>query len=65
MSLLFSSHLLPDIETVCDHVVVLGAGRLLTQGSIQQLKQVHNRCFEVRLNADAATFTHRLSTAYV
>src|SRR5438105_11156975 len=48
MNLLFSSHLLPDVETVCDHVIVLGAGRLLTQGSIQQLKQVHNLCFEVR-----------------
>jgi ABC-2 type transport system ATP-binding protein len=51
MSLLFSSHLLPDIESVCDHVVVLGAGKLLTQGRIQQLKQVHNQCFEVRLTA--------------
>ena len=32
MSLLFSSHLLPDVEAVCDYVVVLGGGRLLTQG---------------------------------
>src|SRR5436190_2228938 len=39
MSLLFSSHLLPDVEAVCDHVVVLGAGRVLTQGRIEQLKQ--------------------------
>src|SRR4051812_24662034 len=34
MSLLFSSHLLPDVEAVCDHIVVLGAGKLLTQGNI-------------------------------
>src|SRR4051812_834017 len=34
MSLLFSSHLLPDVESVCEHVVVLGAGKLLTQGNI-------------------------------
>src|SRR6516162_6520585 len=32
MSLLFSSHLLPDVEAVCDQVVVLGGGRLLAQG---------------------------------
>ena len=32
MSLLFSSHLLPDVEFVCDYVVVLGQGRLLAQG---------------------------------
>ena len=51
MSLLFSSHLLPDVETVCDEVIVLGAGKLLTQGNIQHLKQLHNRCFELRLKA--------------
>ena len=39
MSLLFSSHLLPDVEAVCDHVVVLGRGRLLAQGRIEELKQ--------------------------
>jgi ABC-2 type transport system ATP-binding protein len=61
MSVLFSSHLLPDVEAVCDYVVVLGAGKVLTQGTIQELKQVHNRSFEVRLKADMATFAHRLS----
>jgi ABC-2 type transport system ATP-binding protein len=61
MSLLFSSHLLPDIEAVCDYVIVLGGGKLLTQGSIQQLKQVHNRCFEVRIKAELAPFADRLS----
>ena len=39
MSLLFSSHLLPDVEAVCDHVMVLGRGRLLAQGPIADLKQ--------------------------
>jgi ABC-2 type transport system ATP-binding protein len=61
MSLLFSSHLLPDIEAVCDYVVVLGGGKLLTQGSIQQLKQVHSRCFEVRIKADLGPFAARLA----
>ena len=61
MSLMFSSHLLPDVEAVCDHVVVLGGGKLLTQGSIQQLKQVHNRCFELRLKDDPAPFARRLA----
>src|SRR5438105_1423325 len=47
MSLLFSSHLLPDVEAVCDYVVVIGAGKLLTQGRIDELKQAHGRWFEV------------------
>jgi len=61
MSLLFSSHLLPDVESVCDEIIVLGRGKLLTEGNIQQLKQLHNRSFEVRLKADARPFAERLS----
>jgi ABC-2 type transport system ATP-binding protein len=62
MSLLFSSHLLPDVESVCDHIIVLGSGRLLMQGNIQQLKEVHNRCFEVRMKADSEEFGRHLAT---
>ncbi|HEV8067193.1 MAG TPA: ABC transporter ATP-binding protein [Planctomycetaceae bacterium] len=61
MSLLFSSHLLPDVESVCEEIIVLGKGKLLTEGNIQQLKQLHNRSFEVRLKADARPFAERLS----
>ena len=61
MSLLFSSHLLPDVEAVCDHVVVLGAGKLLAEGRIRDLKQLHDRCFEVRLKAGDGEFARRLN----
>ena len=61
MSLLFSSHLLPDVEAVCDYIIVLGAGKLLAEGQIQQLKQMHEQCYEVRLKADLAPFARRLS----
>ena len=63
MSLLFSSHLLPDVEFVCDYVIVLGGGRLLAEGKIQELKQVHQQSFEVRLKADMAPFARRLEAA--
>ena len=61
MSLLFSSHLLPDVEEVCEYVMVLGNGRLLSQGRIQDLKQLHQRYFEVRLKADPERFLRRLA----
>ncbi len=61
MSVLFSSHLLPDVEFVCDYVIVLGAGRLLAEGKIQELKQVHYQSFEVRLKADMGPFARRLA----
>jgi ABC-2 type transport system ATP-binding protein len=60
MSLIFSSHLLPDVEAVCEHVIVLGAGKVLAEGKIQQLKQIHNRCYEVRLKAQSVPFSKRL-----
>jgi ABC-2 type transport system ATP-binding protein len=61
MSLVFSSHLLPDVEALCDYVVVLGGGRLLMQGKLAELKQLHQQCFEVRLKADMTAYARRLT----
>src|SRR5437763_11290614 len=63
MSLLFSSHLLPDVEAVCDHVIVMGRGALLAQGNIQQMKQAHPRSFDVRVKGEAGPFLERLRAA--
>ncbi len=63
MSLLFSSHLLPDVEFVCDHVLVLSKGRLVAQGQIQELKDLHDRCYEVRVKTDPMSFARRLGEA--
>jgi ABC-2 type transport system ATP-binding protein len=60
MSLLFSSHLLPDVETVCDHVLVLARGQLLAQGKIRDLKQSHEHMVEMRLKADPTRFARLL-----
>jgi ABC-2 type transport system ATP-binding protein len=59
--LLFSSHLLPDVEAVCDYVVVLGTGKLLAQGQIQELKRLHDQTYDVRLKGDMSIFATRLS----
>lgn len=63
MSLLFSSHLLPDVEAVCNYVIVLAAGKLLAQGEIAELKQVHSQSFEVRVKGEIAPFAARLRSA--
>jgi ABC-2 type transport system ATP-binding protein len=63
MSLLFSSHLLPDVETVCDHVVVLGRGSVLAEGRIQDLKELHRQYYEVRLKAGQERFVDHLVKA--
>jgi ABC-2 type transport system ATP-binding protein len=63
MSLLFSSHLLPDVEAVCDHVLVLGRGRLLAQGAVADLTRSERPVFVVRVKGDPAAFTLRLESA--
>lgn len=60
MSLIFSSHLLPDVEAVCDHVMVMGRGKLLTQGKISELKKKHEHEFEVRVKGDLSDFARKL-----
>jgi ABC-2 type transport system ATP-binding protein len=61
MSLLFSSHLLPDVEAVCDYVMVLGRGKMLTQGRLSELKQGQEGRFQVRVKADAERFRELLA----
>jgi ABC-2 type transport system ATP-binding protein len=39
VNLILSSHLLPDVESTCDHVVVLNKGRVVAQGAIADLKR--------------------------
>jgi ABC-2 type transport system ATP-binding protein len=60
ISLIFSSHLLPDVEAVCDEVIVLGRGQLLAQGNIKELKAGHEGSFELRIKGDFNLFRERL-----
>lgn len=61
MSLLISSHLLPDVEAVCDHVIVIGRGRLLAQGAIAELTKPPPNLLELRVKGDPGAFAARLA----
>jgi ABC-2 type transport system ATP-binding protein len=60
INLILSSHLLPDVEYVCDYVVVLDKGAVATSGPIDALKGPAGRVYEVRVKGDAATFVATL-----
>ena len=51
VNVIVSSHLLPDIEFTCDHVVVMDKGRVVTEGPIDGLKQPRGQLFELRVKA--------------
>ena len=56
VNLILSSHLLPDVEFTCDHVVVMDKGRIATYGPIDALKGTTGRVYELRIKGDEARF---------
>src|SRR5581483_8876538 len=65
VNLILSSHLLPDVEYTCDHVVVMDKGRIATQGPINALKQPRGRVYELRVKTagDLDAFLGTLAAA--
>jgi ABC-2 type transport system ATP-binding protein len=63
VNLILSSHLLPDVEYTCDHVIVLDKGRLVAQGPIATLKGAGGRVFEMRVKGDRTAFAAALAAA--
>src|SRR5580765_4365901 len=65
VDLILSSHLLPDVEYTCDHVVVMDKGAIAASGPIDALKQPRGRVYELRVKsaADLDLFVERLRAA--
>lgn len=53
-TVLFSSHLLSEVERVCDRVAMLKAGRIVFDGQLDEIKQSHRR---ITLRFDRAVHT--------
>jgi len=54
VTVFFSSHILPDVEALCDRVAILNKGRLLEAGSLNEILKVKIEGHEIiltRLNA--------------
>src|SRR6266550_6747070 len=66
VNLILSSHLLPDVEYTCDHVVVMDKGTIAAAGPIAALKQPRGRVYELRVKTptgDTDMFLQRLRAA--
>jgi ABC-2 type transport system ATP-binding protein len=63
VNVIVSSHLLPDVEHTCEHVVVLDRGRVAAAGPIARLKQPRGQVYELRVNVPTSVFFDRLRAA--
>jgi ABC-2 type transport system ATP-binding protein len=53
MSLILCSHLLHDVERVCEQVIVLNQGQIARQGRVAELTGARKQVFDVRFKGDA------------
>jgi ABC-2 type transport system ATP-binding protein len=56
MSLILCSHLLRDVEQVCENVVVFNQGRVAASGRISELTGQRRAVYDVRVKGDPAAF---------
>jgi len=59
-SMLLSTHLLGDVERVCDTVLILHKGRLLLQGSVAELCHRRQDRYRLQIQGDATSFREEL-----
>jgi ABC-2 type transport system ATP-binding protein len=65
-NMLLSSHLLPDVEYVCENVVIMSSGQILSQGNIKQMLIANKTVLNVRVKGkegEINDFTKELTKA--
>lgn len=60
-SIVLSSHLFPDVEHVCERVIVLDQGRVVQEGLISELTRLKRSAYRVRVKENADEFARALA----
>jgi ABC-2 type transport system ATP-binding protein len=60
VNVLVSSHLLPDIERVCDEVVVVVGGKLRAKGPMRELRRIEGHPVDIELREPNTHFIEKL-----
>ena len=55
-TILLSTHLLADVQAVCERVVIVAGGRVRGEGTVAELCAVRNDRFRLRVQGDAGRF---------
>lgn len=64
MSVIISSHILPEIEATCDRVLIINSGRIVAQGSPSELRQeiFGHTSYRLEIAGDVAALAPHLPT---
>lgn len=60
VSVLISSHILPDIEFLCSSVFILNKGLVAAQGLLEDLRQTRFNLFELKIKGESDGFLRKL-----
>ncbi len=60
-SVLISTHILPDVQTVCDHVVIISRGEIRRNESLSELNKPSEPTVTVKVLSNAAQFQEHLT----
>lgn len=60
IDVVLSSHLLPDVESACQHVMALSHGNLVIQGNIEELRKNHGQAFDLKIVGDRDAYVAAL-----
>lgn len=59
-SVILSTHLLSDVEELCDHVIILNRGEIVLDRSLRDLKKSDTPVLELRVRGDEIAFMNAL-----
>jgi len=63
ISVLICSHILADIESICDKVVIINKGEIAAVGRLEDLRMINYRLYELKIKGELENFRSNLEKA--
>jgi ABC-2 type transport system ATP-binding protein len=63
VTVLLSSHLLPDVQYVCEYIVIIDKGDMVRQGNVEELTERHDKQYEVRVRDNKSQYMDSVVSA--
>ena len=60
-SVIFSTHLLPDVESTCQQVIMMNKGKILDVSSLEDLKKKEVLSYEIKIKGNEEDFFNELN----